>query len=121
MAFVFTHDDTEYVGMLEARHKYNNNGNTAVELYARPRHSGEPFDQYRTLSVNTDRKLAANEFVFKTYSENAGLYEECLRLGLIEPTGRAVGCGFAGPQPVVTLTPNWAVIQGVSAAGVATP
>jgi len=58
--------------------------------------SGEPF---AVASVNVDGlDLRADEFVFKTYSENEGLLEAMLGAGIIEPTGR-----FAGMGPICRL------------------
>lgn len=48
-------------------------------------------------------RLALDEFVFKTWSENQGLLEEMKAAGVVEETGRFVEVGHAGPQPVCRL------------------
>lgn len=105
MTFIFTHRGEDYEGQLVTHHRYNDNGNIAVRLLSRSVGSeeDEPWEMYATLSVNTDVVLPEGLFVFKTYSENAGLYEEILQQRLIKPTGDSVVCGFAGPQPIVEL------------------
>jgi hypothetical protein len=46
-------------------------------------------DDFATVSVNLpDEAIGLNEFAFKTYSENEGLFEELLRVNVIELTGR---------------------------------
>ena len=61
------------------------NGRLAVQLYE----NGEDF---ATASVNLPGDdIGPNEFAFKTYSENEGLFEELLRVGAIEFTGRYAG------------------------------
>lgn len=107
--FIFNHRDTVYEGYLETHHRYSDNDNMAVRLFAREADRDDvdaPFELYATLSVNTDRVLPENEFVFKMYSENHGLYSEIWRAGFIEPTGEFQSCGFAGPQPIVKLVPQ---------------
>lgn len=106
--FTFTHMGDMYDGRLDTFHRYADNNNTVVRLESRPVGSAPdaPWELYATLSVNTDLVLPENRFVFKTYSENHGLYEEMLNNGLIAPTHQSVMCGFAGPQPVVTLVPH---------------
>lgn len=105
MTFQFHHRRKDYDGELSTYHRYNDNGNTVVRLLSRPvwADNNVPWELYATLSVNTDVVLSEGVFVFKTYSENAGLYEEILQNGLIRPTGDFVVCGFAGPQPIVEL------------------
>lgn len=74
------------------------NGRLAVQLL----HNGE---DYATVSVNLPtEQLSPDEFVFKTYSENEGLFEELLRVGAIEWTGRTAGSDTIGPLPVCRLT-----------------
>lgn len=108
MTFQFHHRGENYDGELSTYHRYNDNGNTVVRLLSRPvgADNNVPWELYATLSVNTDVVLPEGLFVFKTYSENAGLYEEIVQKRLIKPTGDAVVCGFAGPQPVVELVPQ---------------
>jgi hypothetical protein len=48
-------------------------------------------------------RLALDEFVFKTYSENAGLLEGMKAAGVVEETGRFAEAGHAEPQPVCRL------------------
>ena|ERR1043165_5979099 len=60
-------------------------------------------EDYATVSVNARASLAADEFAFKTYSENEGLLEALLAAGVVETTGRFVELGFAGPQPICRL------------------
>jgi len=103
MTFQFTHRGETYDGQLDTHHRYNDNGNTVVRLLSKPVGSDEPWELYATLSVNTDLVLPENRFVFKTYSENHGLFEEMRRNGLVAAAGDSVVCGFAGPQPVVEL------------------
>ena len=58
------------------------NGRLAVQLV-------ENGDDYATVSVNFPFEvIGPDEFAFKTYSENEGLYEELIRSGEIESTGR---------------------------------
>lgn len=105
--FQFTHHNETFEGQLDTFHKYNDNGNTVVRLVARPvGGSDDDWELYATLSVNTDLVLPPDEFVFKMYSENHGLYHQVWRAGLISPTSKFQTCGFAGPQPVVKLIPN---------------
>lgn len=74
------------------------NGRLAVQLVSQ----GE---DYATVSVNLPmEQIGRDEFVFKTYSENEGLYEELLRAGAIEWTGRTAGDRTLGPLPVCRLT-----------------
>ena len=78
------------------------NGRLAVQLVCH----GEG---YATVSVNLPMEpLGHDEFVFKTYSENEGLYEELLRTGVIEWTGRTADTRTLGPLPVCRLTPSFA-------------
>jgi hypothetical protein len=73
------------------------NGRLAVELLQ----NGE---DYASVSVNLPmEKIGHDEFVFKTYSENEGLYEALLRPGVIEWTGRTAGDKTLGPLPVCRL------------------
>lgn len=76
------------------------NGRLAVQLLERG-------DDYATVSVNLPmEQIGADEFVFKTYSENEGLFDELLRVGAIEWTGRTAGDATVGPLPVCRLTPS---------------
>lgn len=69
-------------------------GGLAVELYCE---DGEP---YATVSINVPGvPLPADEFVFKTYSENEGLLEAMLAAGVVELAGRDTDLG-----PVCRLT-----------------
>ncbi len=75
-------------------------GGLAVELF------GADDEPYTVVSVNVEGvSLADDEFVFKTYSENAGLLEVMLEAGVIETVGRSVEVGMAGPQPICRLNP----------------
>src|SRR5262249_25139283 len=57
------------------------NGRMAVQLL-------EAGEDYATVSVNIPTvELAKDQFIFKTYSENEGLYEEMTAAGLIETVG----------------------------------
>jgi hypothetical protein len=68
---------------------YLHGGRLAVQLLCE---DGEPF---ATVSVNVDGvRLATDEFVFKTYSENEGLLEVMLAAGFVELTGQ---CAEIGP------------------------
>ena len=59
---------------------------------------------YATVSLNLGgMRLADDEFVFKTYSENEGLLEAMVQVGIVETTGRVVEVGMAGPQPICRL------------------
>ena len=74
------------------------NGRLAVQLVSQ----GE---DYATVSVNLPmEQVCRDEFVFKTYSENEGLYEELLRSGAIEWTGRTADTRTLGPLPICRLT-----------------
>jgi hypothetical protein len=58
------------------------NGRLAVQLH-------EKGEYFATVSVNLpEEQLADDEFAFKNYSENEGLFEELLRVGAIVFTGR---------------------------------
>lgn len=61
---------------------------------------GLPFG---TLSVNTGHVFPENAFAFKTYSENAGLFEVCLKAGLIEDTGEFTVVGSGNVIPIARL------------------
>ncbi len=59
---------------------------------------------YATVSINVEGvRLADDEFVFKTYSENDGLLEAMVHAGIVEKTGRVVEVGMAGSQPICRL------------------
>ena len=61
-------------------------------------------EQYATVSIHVHGVcLAADEFVFKTYSENEGLLESMLNAGFVEATGRSVQLSFGEPQPICRL------------------
>jgi hypothetical protein len=77
--------------------RYSFGGGLAVQLIRRD-------EEYATVSVNAGSRLADDEFVFKTYSENEGILEGLLAAGVVEKAGQFVQCGFAGPQPVCRLT-----------------
>lgn len=73
------------------------NGRIAVQLIE----NGEP---YATVSVNVpEAPIGDDEFFVKNYSENEGLLEELLRVGLLEFTGRFVDAGGLGSLPVFRL------------------
>jgi hypothetical protein len=75
---------------------YAHGGGLAVELYCE---DGEP---YATVSINVPGvPLSADEFVFKTYSENEGLLEAMLDAGVVELAGRSVGL-----EPICRLRPT---------------
>lgn len=75
------------------------NGRLAVQLLEEPDR-----EYFATVSVNIEElDLSQDEFVFKTYSENGGLFEAMIAAGIVEPTGRVVDLGFAGPQPICRL------------------
>ena len=76
--------------------RYSFGGGLAVQLIGR-------CEEYATVSVNAGSRLADDEFVFKTYSENEGLLEGLLAAGVVETTERFVELGFAGPQPICRL------------------
>ena len=76
---------------------YTCGGGRAVDVIEE---TGEP---YARVSINCGVRLADDEFVFKTYSENDGLLEAMLAAKIIETTGRSVGVGLAGPQPICRL------------------
>ena len=74
-------------------------GGLAVQLLEEPSQ-----EYFTTVSVNVEGlNISDDEFVFKTYSENEGLFEAMLAAGIVEPTGRSVSLGFAGPQPICRL------------------
>src|SRR5437763_1944588 len=68
--------------------EYTHGGGLAVHLVCE---DGEP---YATVSVNVEGvRLAADEFVFKTYSENEGLIQAMLAAGAVAITGRICSVG----------------------------
>lgn len=82
------------------RYRQYGNGNLAVQLLDRSDGS-----LYATLSVNVEGvDLPDNQFVAKTYSENAGLNEQLISQGYFKATGRTVQVGYAGEQPILELT-----------------
>jgi len=71
---------------------------------------GEP---YTTVSVCVRGvRLADDEFIFKTYSENEGLLESMLKTGIVEETGRSVELEFGEPQPICRLLKRWRRHEG---------
>lgn len=81
--FVFSHFDEPHPGGHLMIRRYNH-GRLAVELH-------DEEGVYCRLSVNVPEvALAPDEFLFKNYSENQGLLEEMIRLGLVAPTGTTV-------------------------------
>ena len=92
----FSHFGKKYEGELDFG-RYPN-GNLAIQLNL---DDGEP---YATLSVNVEGiKLADNEFVAKTYSENEGLVEQFVEKGHFIPVSRDAQVGFAGSQPIMSV------------------
>ncbi len=84
-----------YVGQYQ-----DGSGNTAVQIVS----VDDENEIYATISVNVpDVRLPEGEFVFKTYSENEGVFQHLLSAAFIELTGRYVPVGMAGPQPVCRL------------------
>jgi len=77
--------------------RYTFGGGLVVDLIDE---TGEP---YARVSINFGSRLADDEFVFKTYSENDGLLEAMLAAGVVETTGRFVAVGMAGDQPICRL------------------
>ncbi len=75
--------------------RYANNGRLAVFALE----AGEPFT---TLSVNLpEERMTADEFAFKTYSENEGLFEQFLA------AGASRGCDRPAPkQRSLSASPN---------------
>ena len=61
-------------------------------------------ETYANISINTNDEIGYDEFVAKTYSENAGLIEPLIDQGLFEDTGREVRVGLAGQCPILRLT-----------------
>lgn len=94
-SFEFNHLGKTYKGHIE-KATYPN-GRLAVVLH--DEESG-----YAKLSINVPeyKNIAEGEFVFKNYSENEGLYEEMLRLGVIKPTGKYASSGYVS-CPICTL------------------
>ena len=94
--FTFFHADQAHQGCIETG-RYRHGGGIAVKLIA----DGE---DYAMLSVNFPSvDLAADEFLFKTYSENDGLLEAMLAAGVIAVIGTEDTA--AGPMPVCRLLP----------------
>ncbi len=82
------------------------NGNLAVVLDCEnvDEDGGGYTEVFATLSVNVEGVLLpANQFVAKTYSENAGLNEQLIKAGLFKDTGRRAMAGYAGPQPILEM------------------
>ncbi len=77
--------------------EYAENDRLAVQLF-------QDEELYAVVSVNVPEvDLDTEEFVFKTYTENEGLFEELLRLGVIRATGR---CCAVGPICVLQVVHN---------------
>lgn len=94
--FTFFHQDQAHQGSIETG-RYRHGGRMSVLLIV----NGE---DYAMLSVNIPSvDLAANEFLFKTYSENEGLLEAMLAAGVIAVIGPEHTA--AGPMPVCRLLP----------------
>src|SRR5436190_9246155 len=69
--------------------RYMHGGRLAVQLVEQA--TGE---FVATVSVNVpDVRLADDEFVFKTYSENEGIIEQLLAAGFVQMTGRDADIG----------------------------
>lgn len=69
--------------------RYAHGGALVVELF-----DEDDQEPYATLSVNVaGAELQDNEFICKTYSENAGLLEHLLAAGVVEHTGRSSSIG----------------------------
>ena len=64
---------------------------------------GGYWEPYTALSVNTDDEIEEGEFVGKTYSENDGIVEQLLALGLVEDTGKRVSFGYVVDQPILRI------------------
>lgn len=95
--FEFTHWNETFKGHI-VKHQYGN-GRLAVQLFTVE-------GQYATLSVNVpDAPLNEGEFIFKTYSENQGLFEEMLQLEGVEPTEEFLPVGYE-ICPVCVLNKN---------------
>lgn len=76
--------------------RYANNDRLAVFAVE----NGEP---YTDLSVNMpEEALADGEFIFKTYTENEGLFEQFVEAGAVEFTGRYTGSRVS--LPICRLT-----------------
>lgn len=94
--FTFFHVDQAHQGLIETG-RYQYGGGMAVKLIS----DGE---DYAMLSVNIpSADLAADEFLFKTYSENDGLLKAMLAAGVIAVIGTEHTA--AGPMPVCRLLP----------------
>ena len=80
--------------------RYGHGGGLAVQLF-----DSEDDTPFATLSVNVEVTafLQEDEFIFKTYSENAPFLQPMLKQGFVEMTGLHVDVGMAGPQPVCRL------------------
>jgi hypothetical protein len=71
--------------------RYRNNGRLAVQLVS----PDSEDDEVATLSVNlVEEPMADDEFAFKTYSENEGLFEQVIAHGVIRDTGRRTRTGL---------------------------
>ena len=86
--------------------RYTNNDNVCVSIMS-------PEGPYAKLSVNTDLKLPDDEFVAKTYSENAGLVEQFINMGYFTHDGRVKTCGQAENQPILKFTDKFKKKMGL--------
>lgn len=94
--FTFFHAGQAHQGLIETD-RYTYGGGIAVKLIA----DGE---DYAMLSVNIPSvDLGADEFLFKTYSENEGLLEAMLAASVITVIGTEHTA--TGPMPVCRLLP----------------
>ena len=88
------------------RNNYRN-GKTAVQVLSYDSDC-RSYVPHATVSVNLNDEwmhdIGPGEFVFKDYSENEGLLEQFIALGLVETTDKAKVIGHAGECPVVRLT-----------------
>lgn len=74
--------------------RYAAGGAIAIQLVA----GDDPTESMATFTVNLTaarRRLAANEFFVKTWSEHQRLVDPMLASGLFEDTGRREPCGYA--------------------------
>lgn len=100
--FQFTHFGQTFRGCLGLAN-YQNNNNTAVQLYSW-NEEFEGWEEYARLSCNTPLKLGlAAWFAAKTYSENEGLVEQFIEMGLFEDTGQTIPTGHV-VCPILKLT-----------------
>lgn len=75
-------------------------GNGRVALRLIDAQTGEPL---ATASVNVPEiALDEDEIALKDYAENAGLFDDLVQAGIVEPTGRLVPVGYV-TVPVVKI------------------